>query len=206
MTSADLPTGDDGERLVQDAARANLYAIIGRFFYDAPDASLLAAVTQGAGDEEAEDGPIGAAWRELRDACRSASLPELEEEFETLFVGVGKSEVTPYTSHYVRGSAPARHLVRLRELLAQWRLGRRGAASETEDHVSGICDVMRLLLSEDYPFDEQKLFFKEFLYEGMIPFCDAIDRSPNAAFFRCVAQFTRAFLDIEKSAFEMPND
>lgn len=203
MTGAEATKGRDGEGRAEDAARADLYAVLGRFFYDAPDESLLAAIAESAGDDAGNEGAMGAAWGALRDACRSASPAELRQEFDTLFQGVGKSEVTPYTSHYVKEAAPSRHLVRLRQLLADWGLARRDAASEAEDHVAGVCDVMRLLVLEDYPLEQQRLFFKDFVYAGMIPICDAIDRSPNAMFFRCVAQFTRAFLSIEKAAFEM---
>lgn len=206
MTGADPRTGEDSDQFAQDSGRANLYAIIGRFFYDAPDISLLAAVAQSVSDEESDDGPMHVVWKELREACRGASPAKLKDEYETLFTSVGKSEVTPYTSHYVKTRAPVRHLVQLRELLDQWHFARRGAASETEDHVSGICDVMRLLVSEDYPLDQQKLFFNEFVFAGITPFCDAIIRSPNAEFYRCIAQFTRTFLGIEKSAFELLAD
>lgn len=203
MTSAGAQMAQDGETFAQDLARANLYAIIGRLLYDAPDESLLAAIAQATGGEEEEHGPVGAAWRELRQACRTTSPVELKEEFDKLFQGVGKSEITPYSSHYVKQAAPDRHLVQLRQLLGQWQLGRRNATFETEDHVSGVCDVMRLLVSENYPLHQQELFFNEYLYPGIIPFCDAIDRSPNSVFYRCVAQLTRAFLGIEKTAFEM---
>lgn len=206
MTSVDQHVTSSGEPMAPDRARADFYAIISRFFYGAPDELLLAAMTQGDGDEDAEHGAIGAGWRELREACRTAFPVVLKQEFDNLFVGVGKSEITPYTSHYVREAAPGRHLVRLRQLLDGWQLARRNAAFETEDHVSGVCDVMRHLISEDHPLEEQRLFFNEFVYPGIIPFCDAIERSPNASFYRCVAQFARAFLSVEKGAFEMQDD
>jgi TorA maturation chaperone TorD len=80
----------------------------------------------------------------------------------------------------VKGTSPDQHLVRLRALLADWKLVRRSAASEPEDHVSGLFDVMRHLVSEGYSFDEQKAFYGEFVHSELLDFCGAIERSPNA--------------------------
>ena len=196
-------TTDDEALAAPDAARTDIYAIIGRFFYRAPEESLLAALKQ-ADDEEARgDAALGTAWRVLREACVSVEPAALAREFDSLFAGVGKSEITPFTSHYVKEGAPDRHLVQLRRLLASWNLQGSSATGETEDHVAGICDVMRHLISDHRPLDEQLLFFNEFLYPGLAPFCEAILRSDNASFYRCVAQFTLAFLTVERAAFEM---
>ena len=186
-----------------DAARADIYAIIGRFFYGAPDDGFLEAIKQGGGEDVSTHGPLGAAWVALGDACTAADHAAIAREFDSLFVGVGKSEITPFTSHYVTETAPDRHLSQLRQLLASWDLRGSSAAPETEDHVSGICDIMRHLAGDNRPLDEQKLFFNQFLRPGLAPFCEAVVRSENASFYRCVAQFTLAFLAIEQVAFEM---
>lgn len=187
----------------EDAARANLYALIGRLFYDAPDSIFLAQMCHAEAEPAGNNAPLDRAWRALRDACGSAYPVVVKQEHDTLFVGVGKSEVTPYTSHYVTGNSPDRHVVRLRERLDQLGLARRGAAFEVEDHVSGVCDVMRILVEDGHPLVEQCLFFKEFIYSGVIPFCEAVAIATSAAFYRCVAEFARAFLEVERQAFEM---
>ena len=187
----------------EDAARANLYALIGRLFYDAPDSIFLAQLCRADAEPTGNNAPLDRAWQSLRDACGSVYPVVVKQEHDTLFVGVGKSEVTPYTSHYVRGNSPDRHLVRLRERMDQLGLARRSAAFEVEDHVSGICDVMRILIEDGHPPSEQSLFFKEFVYPGAIPFCDAVAIATSAVFYRCVAMFARAFLEVERQAFEM---
>jgi TorA maturation chaperone TorD len=190
----------------EDAGRANCYALIGRLFYGAPDSILLAELTRAEAESAGDDDTLGPAWRALREACRSADPMMLEQEYDSLFVGVGKSEVTPYTSHYVTGSSPDRHLVRLRERLEQLGLARCSAAFEVEDHVSGICDVMRILVVEDRPLEEQGLFFSEFAYPGLAPFCAVVTAATSAAFYRYVAEFASAFLEVEREAFEMHRD
>ena len=201
MESADAPLPDEQEFVAEEAARANVYALLGGLFYDAPNEVLLATIART--DAEGDDTRMGAAWRELREACRTAFPVVLKQEFDNLFVGVGKSEITPYTSHYVKGIAPDHYLVRLREHLGDWGLGRRGAATEPEDHVSGIFDVMRHLVVEGGSLEQQELFFNEFVYPGITPFCLAIAASPNAGFYRCVAQFATEFLAVEKAGFEL---
>lgn len=200
----------DGEELrepqvasEEDAARAHCYALIGRLFHDAPDSILLAQLCRADSAAGADGAPLAQAWRALKDACVTAYPAVLKQEYDTLFVGVGKSEVTPYTSHYVRDIAPDRHLVRLRQQLEQFGLGRRTAAFEVEDHVSGVCDVMRFLIESARPLSEQRLFFKEFVYPGATAFCDAVKGATSASFYRHVAAYSRAFFEIEREAFEM---
>ena len=201
--SSEPRTDEAGQLVVEDAARAKLYALIGRLFYDAPDSVLLAEICRAEDEPANGDSPVAQAWQALREACKSAYPVMLKQEYDTLFVGVGKSEVTPYTSHYIRGNSPDRHLVRLRERLDQLGLARRSAAFEVEDHVSGICDVMRILIEDGHPLSEQSLFFKEFVYAGVTPICAVVAIATSAVFYRSVGGFARAFLEVERQAFEM---
>jgi len=187
----------------EDAGRANLYALIGRLFYGAPDSILLAQLCRANAEPMEHGSPLDRAWQALRVACGSAHPEVVAREHEGLFVGVGKSEVTPYTSHYVVGNSPDRHLVQLRERMEQLGLARRSAAFEVEDHVSGICDVMRILVEDAHPIWEQSLFFKDFVDSGVTPFCKVVATATSAKFYRCVAEFARAFLEVERQAFEM---
>jgi TorA maturation chaperone TorD len=187
----------------EDAGRANHYALIGRLFYEAPDSTLLARICRADADSAGEDTPLGRAWRALRQACDATFPAAIQQEHEKLFLGAGRAEITPYTSHYVRGMSPDRHLVRLREQLEHLGLGRRSAAYEVEDHVSGICDVMRVLVERGHPLDEQRLFFNEFVEPGVEPLCAAVMAAASAVFYRHVAELTRAFLEVEREALDM---
>ena len=190
----------------EDTARANHYALIGRLFYEAPDSIMLAQLCNANAESPGNDAPLDRAWRALRDACGSAYPVLVKQEHDTLFVGVGRSEVTPYTSHYVRGISPDRHLVRLRERLEELGLARRSAAFEVEDHVSGVCDVMRVLIEDGHPLSEQRMFFKEFILAGVVPFCDTVALATSAAFYRPVVEFARVFLEVERQAFDTHED
>jgi TorA maturation chaperone TorD len=189
----------------EDQARANLYGLVSRLFYAPPDPNLLAEISRGEAAGES-DTALTAAWERLREACQRAFPAVVKQEYDGLFIGVGKAQVTPYLSAYAGAAAPDRYLVRLREQLGGWGLARRSEVFEVEDHVSGVADVMRWLIEKGYPLAEQKRFFETFVYPGAMDFFAAVQKAPSASFFNPVAEFCSCFFDVEKSAFEMDAD
>jgi len=189
----------------EDLARANLYGLIGRLFYAPPDPNLLAEISRSEAGGEGQRGETGlvAAWHGVRAACRGAFPAVVRQEYDTLFIGVGKSEVTPYLSGYAEAATPDRYLVRLREQLDRWGLGRRENVFEVEDHISGICDVMRWLIEGGHSVERQRYFFEEFAYLGVLPFCVAVQNAASSSFYKQVAALTWSYFEIEKTAFEM---
>lgn len=187
----------------EDEARAACYGLIARLFYAPPDEGVLVQVLH-ASAFEGSSAPIALAWRDLVEAARNAFPVLLENEHAELFGGTGKAEITPYLSHYTIQYATDTPLVDLRQQLKRWGMARRESASEPEDHVSGLCEVMRFAIAVQHRADEeQKAFFDCFLYRGAIVFCDAVSASPKASFYRLVARFARAFLELEDEAFRM---
>jgi TorA maturation chaperone TorD len=188
-----------------DHARAAYYALIGRLFYAAPDAKLLAEIGgNGGSGGEVNSGAMGQAWRALQTASRSASPTAIAQEYDALFIGVGKAQVSLYTSRNFIEPAADKHLVRLREELRNLGLARRDSVFEIEDHVSGLCDVMRFLIVENRPVEVQKDFFDHFVYLGVIAVCGVLDASAAVdAYYRHVSTFSRLFFELEKSAMEM---
>ena len=82
----------------EEAARADFYALLARLFYHAPDAEMLAAL---AGAEEivaeessGEGAGFALAWRDLTLAAAAADPAAVDEEYQALFVGAGKAQVT----------------------------------------------------------------------------------------------------------------
>jgi TorA maturation chaperone TorD len=191
----------------EEAARADFYALLARLFHDAPDAALLAALA--AADEiVAEDGGDAAglalAWRDLTLAAAAADATALEEEYQSLFGGAGKAQVTPYAGAYLVTSAVDAPLVELRDYLMRRGIARRASVHEPEDHIAALCELMRYLIAEQHaPLEEQKAVFGRFLWPAAGPLCDAVVSREQAAFYRCVARFAKQFLDIEYAAFRM---
>lgn len=186
----------------EEAARANLYGLVARLFYAAPDAQLISELLDSPAIEG--EGELGAAWREMVGACPSAFPAALEAEHMELFIGTGRAPVTPYLSHYVLKHANDAPLVELRGHLAAWGIARREGVAEYEDHISGVCETMRFAIAvQQRTPEEQKVFFERFIYRGAIGLCDAVSASNQARFYRLVARFARAFFEVEKVAFEI---
>lgn len=187
----------------EDAARAELYGLIARLFYARPDEGVLGGLLH-SNAFEGSGQPIALAWRDLVEAGRTAYPVMLENEHTELFVGTGRAEVTPYLTHYTIKYATDNPLVELRQQLIHWGMARREDAHEPEDHIAGVCETMRFAIAVQHRSDEeQKAFFERFLYRGGMAFCDAVSASPKAVFYRRVAVFARAFLELEHEAFGM---
>ena len=201
----------------EDKARADCYALVSRLFYAPVDAELLQLLAaaprlelpdgedlQLVGWEiEADETPYTNAMKVLKEASIGADADALRQEYDDLFTGAGKALVTPYTSGYAVPHAPDRYLVALREHLVAWGLARHDSVFEIEDHVSAVCDVMRWLIERERPLEEQHAFFNDFVYTGVGTFCDAIDARASTPFYKAVAGVARAFLAVEKEAFDL---
>ena len=193
--------------LQEDRARGDFYALISRLFYAGPDAGLLAAIA--GADEiagESENASLARAWKSLIAAAAAADAEAAKEEYDSVFVGTGKAEITPYASNYLAESMKENVLVRLRAELAAMGLARDQGAAEYEDHFSGLCEVMRHLIplgSGDAAVQKEKIFFMQYIVPIYARFCDAVTASPNTNFYKPVARFTKAFLDVEAGSFEI---
>ena len=207
MNAQSTPLASAQPVFEEDQARADFYALIARLFYAGPDAHLLAAIA-GADEIAGEDegAPLAAVWRALRTAAAAMDAEAAREEYDNVFVGTGKAEITPYASHYLADSMQERVLVRLRVALAEMGLAKNQAAAEYEDHLSGLCEVMRHLIffgSGDVAVQKQKKFFMVYINSWYADFCATVIATPNTNFYKHVARFTKAFLDVERGSFEM---
>ncbi|MEA3192904.1 MAG: hypothetical protein QOD26_1237 [Betaproteobacteria bacterium] len=188
----------------EEAARANLYGVLARLFYAPPDEQLISELQLGRDSGADDASPLASAWRAMIDASRTAFPAALRDEHTLLFVGTGKCEVTPYLSKYVLRHTSDSPLVELRQLLDAWGISRREGVAEYEDHIAAVCETMRFSIAvQQRSPEEQKLLFDRFLYRGATVFCSAVTASKEARFYRLVANFAQAFLEVEKSAFEM---
>lgn len=200
-----LPLSFTPPAVPEDRARADLYALAARLFYAPPDTSLLEVIAEAeaiVGDDTSA--PLAAAWRNLQRACAATDEEAAQGEYDSIFGGVGKAEVSPYVSAYL-GAVPAQStLADLREFLAARGPARRESVNEPEDHIAALCDVMRgLAARQHFDLDEQRFFFHRFVWPGALALCEAVIACRNARFYRSVARFVKSFLDLEHAAFEM---
>jgi TorA maturation chaperone TorD len=191
----------------EDQARADLYALLARLLLAAPDAGLLQAL--GAADPIcAEQGghALEHAWHKLTLAAAVTDPDAVADEFDALFVSIGTPTLNPYGSLYLAGHLNDTPLAALRADLARLRLARAGSAGEFEDHLGALCETMRVLITGTgavprQPLSEQKAFFDQHLAPWYAACLADIAQAQAANFYRVVAGFALAFLDIEAEAF-----
>ena len=192
----------------EDQVRADFYALLANLFYRAPDDRLLQAIMI-APEPTANDVPaLAEAWAALAAASGVVTSDALAEEFELLFIGVGRPPVMLYGSYYQAGFMNEKPLAELRTDLARMGFSRDGAVRETEDHLAALCDVMRALIMGDVAsapatLDEQRIFFSKHLQSWVLECCDATINNENSNYYKRVAGFARVFFQIEIHAFEM---
>ena len=190
----------------EDLARADMYALIARLLY-APDEQLLRAIAT-AEEIIAETAPLAEAWHALAAAADACDAEAVIEEYEKLFIGVGRPEVMLYGSYYLAGFMMEKPLALLRDDLAQMGLARNETVREPEDHLAALCDVMRYLIIGDESRDaasleQQKQFFTRNIQTWCQRFCDAVLESESANFYKHVARFIKVFFNIEAESFEI---
>ena len=187
----------------EDQARANFYALLARLFYAPPDRQLLDTLAAaGALDAAASGLPLASSWQELTRAAAHADAEAVREEYETVFVGTGKAEVTLYTSAYRAAERLRNPLVDIREFLARHAFVRRSDVFEPEDHIAALCEVMRHLVIQG-DTAAQRDFFYAFVWPAAVELCGAILEHPRVAFYRNAAGLAKLFFEVEHAAFEM---
>lgn len=187
----------------EEVARANFYGLFARLFYAPPDAQLLEALA-GAEEIPAEDGGIAAAWQDLSRAAAAADPEAVREEYDAVFVGTGKAPVTLYCCAYTLRYTNEAPLAELRGQIWKWGLARQQQASEPEDHVAALCEVMRHLISDQKgDLEAQKQFFERWIWPACESLCGAIEQSDKTHFYKPVARFFLSFCTLEHSGFEM---
>jgi TorA maturation chaperone TorD len=188
----------------EEQGRANLYALLARLLYAPPDRALLQAIATADEIVAADAGsPLASAWRKLAAAAAAADEEAAREEYESVFVGTGKAEVTLYTCAYTVKTSLDNPLVEIRDFLITNGLVRRDNANEPEDHIAGLCETMRHLIASDGKDAEQRRFFSAFVWPAADPLCDAIMRSQGTNFYKHVASLAQSFFALEHTAFEM---
>jgi TorA maturation chaperone TorD len=193
----------------EDAARANLYGLLARLLYAAPDAALLQAIA-GADEIAAPESALAGAWHGLQAVSEVMDVEAAEEEYGRLFIGLGQGEVMPYLSWYLTGFLMEEPLAKLRVDLAELGLARAVEVSEPEDHIAALCEVMRWLATGDAEtapaaLARQREFFARHLQPWYARFANDLEAAPSANYYRAVARLLKDFLDIEAQAFDIGN-
>jgi TorA maturation chaperone TorD len=195
---------DEGEEL----QRAELYGLLARLWFAPPDAALFEQFAVAVTEAPQRGSFLEAPWQELVAAMRSVGEQAADDEYEALFIGIGKPDILLYGSHHLAGALNEKPLVALRTDLAELGLARDATIGETEDHVSFLFEVMRYLIAGDdvavCNLERQRRFFRTHLQPWVAgSLCDAVEQHPRARLYAALAVFTRAFVQVETQGFDM---
>jgi len=190
----------------EDTARASFYALLARLYADAPDRALLDAIAKA--ERISGDTLFAAAWNRLAEASGAMDAEAAAQEYTDLFIGVGKSEVNLHASHWQVGAMMERPLVELRSDLAALGLARRADVTMLEDHLSALCETMRLLIAgaPGTPAADiavQRSFFAQHVAPWVFDCCNAIRDSAIANYYVHVAELTDKFMALDRDALAM---
>jgi len=189
----------------EDQARADLYAVLARLYADAPDREFLNALAASKRMAIDAERPLALAWNRLADASAAMDAEAAAQEYTDLFVGVGKCEVNLHASHWITGFMIERPLVDLRSDLSALKITRQEAATMLEDHLSALCETMRMLVAGDgerppATVEQQRNFLQKRLLPWAFDCCAAIEKSSLANYYRRVAELTAQFLALERDS------
>ncbi len=196
-------TMDDGEEL----ARAEAYGLLARLWFAPPDDELMeqfkVAVTQAPQSGAFLEAP----WETLVAAFREHDRSSIAREYDALFHGVGRPDVFLYGSYYLSGFLNDKPLATLREDLTELGLAKDEGKGETEDHIAFVFEVMRYLIAGDdiviCNLERQRRFFRSHVQTWVEALCDAVNAHPRAQAYARLADFTRAFIQVETQGFDL---
>jgi len=200
--------GDVG--MPEDLARADLYGLIARLFHKAPDQELLdqivSSVPEGQ-EAQSEDAPLARVWQNLVEMAKANPAKAWQDEFDQNFISVGRPIIILNGSFYMAGYLNERPLVEIRRALDAFGLESAEEISETEDHISALCEVMRYLIAGDdveiSNLTNQRVFFNDHIRPWHDDLFDAIDAVSEMRLYHSVASLAREFLAIEGQGFDM---
>jgi TorA maturation chaperone TorD len=193
--------------LDEETARSELYGLLALIYYAQPATELIAQLRAAVTEAPAAGAFLEEPWRALVGIARSLTDEAIQDEYESLFGGMGKPEVYLYGSHYLSGFLNEKPLAKLRTALASLGLDRDDKMSETEDHIAYLCEVMRYLIAGDdvtvANLTQQRTFFTQQIQSWVMTLCDELQKHPKARFYAAVAELTRAFMSVEAQGFDM---
>ncbi len=187
----------------EDVLRADIYALLATLLRREPDNDLLDMLSSA----EADHTEFGQAIGDLAAAAAVHPADTIADEFHTLFIGIGESELKPYGSYYLTGFMHEKPLAKLRGALADLGIAKSDETVEPEDHIASLCEAMCALIMGEFgaptSIADQKVFFDTHIGPWATRCFEDLERTPSASFYRPVGTLGRLFMQIEAQSFEM---
>ena len=187
----------------EEQLRADTYRVLGRLLAAPPDAETLSLFA--TAPVSGEDNLLAVAWRMLAMSAERATPAEVADEYQTLFIGLGRGELVPFGSWYLTGFLMEQPLAKLRGDMRRLGFERQENVSEPEDHAAALCEIMALLASDDDPrsLASQAEFFENHIAPWMARFFRDMQEASSARFYRAVGQLGEHFINTDQHYLEM---
>jgi len=187
----------------ENRLRADTYRLLGRLLATPPDANLLTSLAAAPVTED--NNLLAVAWRLLASSASRATATAVFDEYEALFIGLGRGELVPYGSWYLTGFLMEQPLAKLRSDMKKLGFERQDGVHEPEDHAAALCEIMALLADDDAPdaLETQADFFAAHIGPWMARFFRDMQGSASASFYRAVGQLGEQFIDTDQRYLEM---
>ncbi|MGI9405525.1 MAG: TorD/DmsD family molecular chaperone [Hyphomicrobiaceae bacterium] len=187
----------------EDLLRAQLYRLISNYMAAAPDAETLAAGAQLSGDET----PLGKAVGTFAHLCSRSDADAVAQEYNDLFIGIGRGELLPFASYYLTGFLNEKPLAKLRNDMDALGIERDPAASEPEDHIASIFEMMAGVIDgrfgEPASLEAQQKFYDTHIKSWASYFFRDLENAKSSVLYSGLGSIGRVFLEIEDTAFSM---
>jgi TorA maturation chaperone TorD len=186
-----------------DLARAQEYYLLSALLLRSPDAAMLARLALLRGDAS----QLGLAHTALGTAAAKTDAARAAREHSSLFTGLGRGELLPYSSYYLTGFLHGRPLSNLRQTLRRIGVERLDGQSEPEDHAGILLEIMAGLASGAIaaPAGTDREIFDHHLEPWITRFFADLETATAAQFYASVGAYGRTFVDIERRSFLLPH-
>ncbi|ERP90245.1 molecular chaperone TorD [Marinobacter sp. ES-1] len=185
----------------EDRARAQIYQLLAVLLSSPPSDELLKGLASLQGD----DTPLGSAYKNLAALAQRTTAVDAEQEFNNLFIGVGRGELLPYASYYLTGFLNEKPLADLRTDLMARGIKVSDGVKEPEDHIGTLCEIMAGIITGEFACDSdvssQKAFFDAHMAKWAALFFTDLEEAQSSVLYAPVGSLGRAFMAVEADAF-----
>ena len=134
-------------------------------------------------------------------------MPTVQDEYNALFIGVGRGELLPYGSYYLTGFLHEKPLAQLRGDMAELGIEADPKATEPEDHAASVLEMMAGLIDGRFgaplAIEQQQKFFDAHVGSWIPVFFRDLEGASASVLYAALAQVGTRFLEIEAEAFRL---
>tara|TARA_Y100001954_G_C15754003_1_gene575287 strand:- start:500 stop:1111 length:612 start_codon:yes stop_codon:yes gene_type:complete len=186
-----------------DKIRSDMYLFLSGVLQREPSDDLVEEYNNLDGDKTR----IGKAFNILSDLSKKVSPSDIRNEYQNLFIGVGRGELLPFGSFYITGFLHDKPLASIRRDLNAMGIKRGDDFKEPEDHIACLCEIMSGMIIGEYgkyfSVPEQKSFFTKHIQPWAEHFFTDLEGAKSAIFYSPVGTIGKLFMKIEEEAFLM---